>query len=348
MDNLLKQQIEKWQYDKFMAEVNPYLKQIEPAIDSYINAKYKDSIKIKKSPYFEIEQSKITDFIAMFINDTITNTELKKKLLDNLYNRNPNLILNLKTNPPKLNMTANEEREWHKSTAGRISINEVDGKNFTTQDIGKIDVRVRLGISKSNGKIETNIHNIVAYLHEITHSISERNTSPQPIAVKEDCSSEIESMFMENLFMHYLSNNAVQLSNLFYKEKTIPNADPIFIKNIVKNYQAEHDKGLQDILKMIKYEPYNSQDPKHKQNEFRYLIGDIYSYVLNDAYKKNPTATLDRYAEFLKNNASLTLDESSKILFGNNKITKKDIITKFANKLENQINNLLQENQINL
>ena len=85
---------------------------------------------------------------------------------------------------------------------------------------------------------------------------------------------------------------------------------------------------------------------KHKQNEFRYLIGDIYSYVLDDMYAKNPAKTIDNYADFLKNNASLSLDDSTKILFGNNKLSKKDIITQFISKLNNQTKKFVKDSQM--
>lgn len=207
-------------------------------------------------------------------------------------------------------------------------------------DIGKVHVDVRLGIQKPNGKIETNINNVVTYIHEIAHSISERNLSVKPMNVKEDCVGEIEAMFMENLFMHYLSKNATQLTDMFFKEGIIPSAGPKYIKSIIENYRAEHDKGLQDKIEMIQTEKFNPDNPRHKQYEFRYLVGDIYCYVLNDMYKADPAATIEQYAKFLESNASLSLDDSSKILFDNDTTTKQDIIKKFTSKLDDKTQKL--------
>lgn len=331
------------QYNHWMNEVLPYTEFVKPHLQDYIDAKYNGNIELKPQHLFEIEQEKITELIAMFINDTITNPDLKQKYLDNLYNRNPNMILTLKTDAPKPNMTEEEQKSWNNSATGRIQPEDVNGVDIKKTDIGKVHVEVRLGIQKPNGKIETNINNIITYMHEIAHSISERNLSVKPMDVKEDCVGEIEAMFMENLFMHYLSKNATQLTDMFFKEGIIPSADPKYIKNIIENYRAEHDKGLQDKIEMIQTEKFNPDNPRHKQYEFRYLVGDIYCYVLNDMYKADPAATIEQYAKFLESNASLSLDDSSKILFDNDTITKQDIIKKFTSKLDDKTQKLLAQ-----
>lgn len=328
------------QYNQWMNEVLPYTEFIRPHLQNYIDAKYNGNIELKPQHLFEIEQEKITELIAMFINDTITNPDLKQKYLDNLYNRNPNMNLTLKTNAPKPIMTEEEQKSWNKSATGRIQPEDVNGVDIKQSDIDKVHVEVRLGIQKPNGKIETNINNVITYMHEIAHSVSERNLSIKPMDVKEDCVGEIEAMFMENLFMHYLTKNATQLTDMFFKEGIIPSADPKYIKNIVENYRAEHDKGLQDRIEMIQTEKFNPENPRHKQYEFRYLVGDIYSSVLNEFYEEDPQATIDQYAEFLKSNATLSLDDSSKILFDSDTITKKDVVKGFVLKLHDQIQEL--------
>lgn len=331
------------QYNQWMNEVLPYTEFVKPHFQDYIDAKYNGNIELKPQHLFEIEQEKITELIAMFINDTITNPVLKQKYLDNLYNRNPNMILTLKTDAPKPNMTEEEQKSWNNSATGRIQPEDVNGVDIKQSDIGKVHVEVRLGVQKPNGKIETNINNVITYIHEIAHSISERNLSVKPMDVKEDCVGEIEAMFMENLFMHYLSKNATQLTDMFFKEGIIPSADPKYIKSIIENYRAEHDKGLQDKIEMIQTEKFNPDNPRHKQYEFRYLVGDIYCYVLNDMYKADPAATIEQYAKFLESNASLSLDDSSKILFDNGTITKQDIIKKFTSKLDDKTQKLLAQ-----
>lgn len=102
------------QYNRWISEVLPYAEFVKPHLQDYIDAKYNGNIELKPQHLFEIEQEKITELIAMFINDTITNPDLKQKYLDNLYNRNPNMILTLKTDAPKPNMPEEEQKAWNK------------------------------------------------------------------------------------------------------------------------------------------------------------------------------------------------------------------------------------------
>ena len=58
------------------------------------------------------------------------------------------------------------------------------------------------------------------------------------------------------------------------------------------------------------------------------------SLKLNEELAKDPTMTIDRFEEFLKNNSSLPLNDSTKILFGDEKMTKYDAIRKFKALME--------------
>lgn len=163
--------------------------------------------------------------------------------------------------------------------------------------------------------------------------------------MKQDCVGEIESSIMENLFMSYLDKNKVRLATMFSRAGVLPNADTRYVDKLVKNYYLEHDKGLLDKVDMIKNKEYNPDEPFQKQFEFRYLVGDVYAYLLMDTYKKNPEKAVEQYAKFLECNASLSLDDCSKVLFDDQTMTSSKVVEAFADSLDRKTQKIVEKQE---
>lgn len=339
----MKRQKDKENYDRWMKEVTPYIDTLEPYLKCFVEKKYNGNFN-RMDYAFEIKQKKIVELITDFANATLTNETLRKRYLDNLHNRNPNLIATIKTDPLPQNLSEEKKREWGSSAVGRVGRDEVNRVDIKKEDVGKVHMIVRLGQKQSNGKLVASIGNVTSYVHELAHTVSERNLSQEPMEIKQDCVGEIESLVMENLFMSYLEKNRERLASLFSKEGIIPSADTRLIDSVIRNYYIEHDKGLADKIDMIKNEEYNPSDPLHKQHEFRYFIGDIYAYLLKEMYETNPQKAINQYAKFLECNASLSLEDCSKVLFGNKNMTIKNVVEKFMESLDKKTQKI-EENQ---
>ncbi len=85
----MKRQKNKCLYDNLMKDISPYLKQLKPCFDKYLKTQYEGYVE-PQGINFDIRQEEIVKFLHNFFDETITNENLKKKLLDNLYNRNSN------------------------------------------------------------------------------------------------------------------------------------------------------------------------------------------------------------------------------------------------------------------
>ncbi len=338
-----KAQLDKARYDKWMQFYSPLLNYVEKDIKDYTDAKYNQNSQSGNILSFEIEQQKITDFIAGFVNNTITNESMKQRYLLNLYGKNPNVVLKIKVDPKPKNASEQEMKEWDQSDTGRVKPHDVDGKIIKNSDLGKVFVRVRLGEELGNGKIKTDIFKVITYMHEIAHSIAESNMYEQYIPVENDYSVEIESMFMEDLFLSYLTKNADDITKALYVEGASKTLDSQFLMDVVDAYRKERDIGFVKTLDYIKNEPFDPTNPGLKPYKFRYFVGEMYCHILDDMYKKNPAETIDNFAVFLENNASLDLEESSKIIFGDENITIDDIVDNFKSSLIEKTQKLINE-----
>ncbi len=329
------------EYNLWMSEISPYLDYLKPHLKSYLDAKYNGNIETKPQ-FFETDEKIITQVIDNFAEETITNEDLRKTYLNNFHSKNPNVITVLQVNLPSENIDENQWKNTSVGNIGRIFPEDIDNNLLKNEDIGKVLIKIRLGTEQPNGKIKACIGDISAYVHEVAHSTSERYTSKEPMGMKSGNMPEVEAICMENLFQNYLEKNATELSSQFYKDGLIPSENPNHIINMIKSYRAYRDKGLDEMIEKIQTEAYNSKKPFAKQKMFRYVVAEIYGYLLEDEYNKNPEKTIDQYAEFLKNNSTLSIDDCSKVLFGNDNMTKEKVLNKFVTTLDNRTQKLLQ------
>ena len=342
--------------------------------NEYVNAKYIDKKVQKKPTFFVTDKAKIDKLIEMFVEGTITNEELKQRYLQNLHGENDNLRTIIKTDKRPRSISGKDAEQWGKSVTGRV-----DGDPKKDPDVGKVEVEARLGVKLSESKqkqgepekIETTIGNIIAYMHEFAHSVAERNRTEKPMSRKdqqvEDFGLEIESMFMENLFFKYVQEHSSEVASVLFGDKPVikdgggikANIDIYLgkksgakvVEDALDYYIEQRDRGFAEKLDYIKNTPEQGPDrhqiKNRKKNELRYVVGEMYSFALNEELAKDPTMTIDRFEEFLKHNSSLPLNDSTKVLFGDDKMTKYDAIKKFkelmqAKTLEMQAENDMQ------
>lgn len=71
----------------------------------------------------------------------------------------------------------------------------------------------------------------------------------------------------------------------------------------------------------------------------------MYAYLLKDMYDKNPEKTIEQYAKFLECNASLSLDESSKVLFDDKNMTTENVVKNFVKSLDKKTEKMIDKQE---
>ncbi len=193
-------------------------------------------------------------------------------------------------------------------------------------------------------KIEVDLHpfndvqGMVSVAHEFAHILSER--AQKGIGQKTDCIGEIESLFIEKLYLDYLLKNGViskeeydrnkefrknglacDLGTIFEEEEILSrlgrdiNKEALLkLDNDTKDHR-NHDALMHRLDVMV-----NGKDGRefHGEYVFRYVVGEVVAEALYQDYLKQPKETLENFERFLQNNAHLSLQGSLDTLLGKN------------------------------
>ena len=167
----------------------------------------------------------------------------------------------------------------------------------------------------SDDIFHTSFHHIATAMHEVAHAMNECNSSEQNILPKFWEGVEVESLFVENLFYLYLFHNADRVAFELQNHHRDERITPENIRRWVQNASvADHV----DLFARTAYSMTPEVNPEYDDKAFmaRYVVGQVYARCLIEEYKKEPEATMNKFYEFVKNNAGIEhFDEIAQRLF---------------------------------
>jgi hypothetical protein len=277
---------------------------------------------------FLMSEADIRKVVHVFINDAVKDEELKNKLLTTLDGKNPNVKIKLISDPkdPLYDTTDPKKPLYHKlGVTGKVDPNMVDNKIFFNNDIDTTTaLLVLIGEKQSSGEILTDMQRISTFIHELTHSISEKHNNSRFIVPKDHSVGEIEAMFMEKLFFDWTNKNAEKLANTL-QDAGYSKVTQKWLEECASKSKKSKDFGLikniEDFLDKNKIDKHNG-----KPYQYRYIVGNIYSDVLLDEYNADPAKTMHYFNKFLMINSHLNLDESATALTFGRLNSYKDVI----------------------
>ncbi len=200
-------------------------------------------------------------------------------------------------------------------------------ENYTDND-GK---RVKITLNPTN-----DIKGVCVITHEFSHGVSERNTNL--MKNREHLLGEIESLFCEKVYLDWLCENGVISQETVDDKRELHLQDLVencrmlideyrVLKQLAGNYSQENinqvleNEGspiwLEDTLTRLAY---GSGNNKNLWGGFiaRYVVGEVVAQLLYDEYQDFPLATSMKFAEYMAQNAEMTLEEGVKFLLGEN------------------------------
>ncbi len=201
-----------------------------------------------------------------------------------------------------------------------------------------------------------NTSGLLQVCHELSHTLSQcmqKNMQP-----KDSVIGEIESLFMEKVFAHYLFEH-----NMMTKEECdsfaverdkklaadiaycLTRADimgmiegPLTEEGVKKiDIITANDPRRAAIIKRLKEMSYVDIDPKHShkyQPVERYIIGQLTSSLLFKQYLQDKGNTMKKYKEFLSHNAEIGLNDSLQELLNCN---FRQLVQQYLQLKENEI-----------
>ena len=287
----------------FATDVRPYYNRIIEEEISYRNTKKWNNDNLMKQP-FEIALEDVFLLINDFVKDLeVKNKDYAQKILDVLQGKNKNVIVKWCVNPFKVKTNP----KGHVKRVNRGTNKE------------KTEVYIPIGKKKfKEKKIETSFHQIIDAVHLIAHSVSQRNRSAKLIPHKIEEAQEIESVFVEKLFINYLSvyKDVVADNMRFFGQKDI---NEKFIESMVREYfETKHDELLQNVSFVI-YEYENLQEMKNKKDKrsvYKQVVGEVFARKLLKNFKSNPDYTMLSFALFVNRSCEIrSLNEMAEELF---------------------------------
>ena len=229
---------------------------------------------------FDGTEDEIMAFVKKVIEDTVSEPALRAKMLDSL------------------------RQKW--------KIIPGTGKNNLGGSVGwtgdKKERIVFVGERKRPFSItrKTSLMLIRNWVHEIAHDVSQKHYDAwhkQHKPETDQSIGEIESMFMEKVFMDYIRKHKKELSDkkLFDwpKEDEYENA-------AVKMRAADIRFTLGRLDEGIEHPDWGRNDEKRN----RYVVGEVVSEIMYRQYQDNPEGTMKTFSEFLKGNAEMTRDQA--------------------------------------
>lgn len=223
-----------------------------------------------------------------------------------------------------------------------------DDPNFTSNEKMSLSERngdCSVGVTDNRLILTLNLSNsctgLAAIAHEFGHLLSQ--SSRERAISKLDCIVEIESLFMEMVFVDWLGENGKLSQNqvnqywVYDNNKFVGDCLALSTENeLVSRMAGEITKGrFKHFSKEIKGQKneqrllckvINIADKKQKAVGpylYRYVVGRTISYALFEEYKKNPEETMQKFDSYLRCCSDITsLDEAGKMLLGENYKTK--------------------------
>lgn len=263
-----------------------------------------------------VQKSKLGNFYNEFF-DEIFNTEYysifdRKNIAD--YRELVDSIL--------LDNNSHYDVDFHVRRSGDFKKN---GKTVWNGD--QVKLYAEIGEYLGCDVLQSSFSEIKGVVHEIAHGTSQKFAGER-MQEKETLNGEIESMFMEKLFIKYCVENVEKVQDILVKQesKEIPREQAEdFISDMFANGRF---LDLQNRLNVCGAK--NGFIDK-QEFDFRYVVGEIYSTVLYNNYLDDPERTIKKFVKFMKHNAEYDLDESA-IALGIGK-SKNEVFSKFKNEL---------------
>ncbi len=247
--------------------------------------------KPKRMTRVIVKKAEVVAFVRKFIEETITEPNLKQKLLYNLDNN----VLKLKTS-------------FFKDTGGFNR--PVYGKNGEVS----IEREAWFGYRMLNGKIMVDLKTIRGIVHELIHSVTpkfdieriKRARRENRYHEKDPSIGEIESKIIEKFYSEYLLENADRL-----EKEGVLGLTAEQIKKDVIEMQAS------DLIELIQ-KTKESQDPNKNEVDQRYceryVFGGIYADMFAKHTLKNGKDKIKLFSEYLSQNADMNLDDAAMFL----------------------------------
>lgn len=236
-------------------------------------------------------------------------------------------------------------------SSGKVKLNahepnERGGRNCVGQDFdanGKpiSDCIVELSPPKT-------MAGYIVVAHEFSHVLEER--TQKMMKQKSDCLSEVVSMYVEKIFIDFLSKLEVEgkgtekqkFIDENQKQQFLKHRDNLFLKQVCimleeneiieqlgaqitgekleaieKKYEgSQRGKALSDRMKVMIFGDCGHE--VYGQREFRYVVGEVVSRALYQDFQKNPQKTMNKFSKFLKVNAEIDEKQAFSLLLGEN------------------------------
>jgi hypothetical protein len=270
-----------------IGEIESVAKAIEESLKNNPNSE----IKFKK---LKIKEKEFVNIVVDFINNGITNQEIKNKMLSNL-----------------------EKFKLFNGTGGEISFDEK-----------KKELKMKAGVGRRQlmgGHVETDLKTIRGLAHELAHSITQKfninrlNEFGNPHE-KDQSIGEIESKFIEKCFNEYLEENADAIS----KRLNISTEE---LHEQIKALKIYDDIDLLHHIEELKKKNYNGRDCDYTN---RYVVGEVVSRVVFERLKSNKEKRYDLFNDYTKKNADMNRDETAQFLSEGNMNSYGEVVGQFV------------------
>ena len=236
-------------------------------------------------------------------------------------------------------MSESDKKEWGRTNITRIYDNDVDGKKIKKEDVGKVLMTVRLGERQPNGTINTCLTYVLNYAHELSHSVSERYASRSEIGIREDALGEVESLFMEKLFLSYVKKHSEEIAKYIS-----PMLEARNVEEQIESLTKRWEEWVLNLPETLLNSEYNPDNPYQQRKDIGYLVGEAFGSLFFEEYKKNPEKAIEQYAKYLENNTSMSINDCSKVLFDDKNMTIENVIKNFTESLDKKTQKI-KENQ---
>ena len=168
---------------------------------------------------------------------------------------------------------------------------------------------------------QNNLYGLASVCHEFAHLVS--RFGQDSTNSKSDLFPEVESMFLEKVFIEYLYN--IQFISeeerktyfRFYKNSVNNKLQEIFYENDILNYlhgELLTEENLKGLEEMIAKSPNNKdfyrrlsfmQNEVHSAWYFIYVLGEVVSELLFVEYKREPQKTMAKFKKYLGHTADI-------------------------------------------
>ena len=248
---------------------------------------------------FETTREEIIAFLVGFVTETITEENLREKLLSAL--TNPDFLLEAYEGDDIL-------------YGGECSPKKVVDKNgneyWTTQQ------RVCVGKDLGDGRVKSTFLHIRDVLHEAAHLASQKydpewmnfDLDKNPFdRVKDHSVGEIESKFLEKVLCGYVLKSA---SELCYNNQSFGLTEEELRRQMV----MLRNEDVRQFLARLRMGKMSGTKDYKQSFSHRYVIGEVGSRLLCEEYKQKPQDTMDLFSYYMSLNANINIDQAVKIL----------------------------------